>query len=479
MTQDKNPSLSVIRNNIENLLAQVQEYRRKKPEIAKELSEEVVRLAEENGLKDLQASGLVWLSRSVSILQGSSDKSITLARQAVEVLSDSNDKFLIARTHNNLGNCLTAKLLFIEAMEHFNTALALYRDIENFDGVCSVLGNIGNTYKMMGLYDKAFTAYSDAIEAAADSEYVIFKAAAINNLGALLMGHDEPERAEKYFVQALILNREAERKIGEGHCLHNLGELKTILGDYDGAEESYLQAITVWKELGSERVLTQTLSVLADLKETQGKMDEAEAHLIEIVETSRRLNESKFIASSESALAEMRIRIGKTENTEAVLKRYLGYLKDSGEDLIRKARVFTTLSQLYEKESKFSLALESYKEKAALDQQVSAMEMENDVVRIRLRTEFERSERDRKLLEVQKLELGHANNKLKEALDRIRRLSGMLPICANCKKIRNDTGYWEQIEMYISEHSEAVFSHSLCPKCTHELYSEFSESSTQ
>lgn len=59
---------------------------------------------------------------------------------------------------------------------------------------------------------------------------------------------------------------------------------------------------------------------------------------------------------------------------------------------------------------------------------------------------------------------------LKEAILEIKTLSGMLPICANCKKIRDDKGYWNQIESYIREHSEAEFSHSLCPDCAKTLY---------
>ncbi len=59
---------------------------------------------------------------------------------------------------------------------------------------------------------------------------------------------------------------------------------------------------------------------------------------------------------------------------------------------------------------------------------------------------------------------------LRVALDHIKQLQGMLPICSVCKKIRDDKGYWNRIESYISEHSEAKFSHSLCPDCTKELY---------
>ena len=63
--------------------------------------------------------------------------------------------------------------------------------------------------------------------------------------------------------------------------------------------------------------------------------------------------------------------------------------------------------------------------------------------------------------------------KLQEALENVKKLSGLIPICANCKKIRNDEGYWRQIEGYISEHSEARFSHGICPDCAKKIYSEF------
>ena len=62
--------------------------------------------------------------------------------------------------------------------------------------------------------------------------------------------------------------------------------------------------------------------------------------------------------------------------------------------------------------------------------------------------------------------------RLKETLARVRTLNGMLPICSSCKKIRDDTGYWNQIESYIKAHSDAEFSHSICPECLVRLYPE-------
>lgn len=64
---------------------------------------------------------------------------------------------------------------------------------------------------------------------------------------------------------------------------------------------------------------------------------------------------------------------------------------------------------------------------------------------------------------------------LREALAQVKSLQGLLPICANCKKVRNDEGYWQQIEYYLAEHSDAEFSHGLCPECVDNLYPELAE----
>ena len=66
--------------------------------------------------------------------------------------------------------------------------------------------------------------------------------------------------------------------------------------------------------------------------------------------------------------------------------------------------------------------------------------------------------------------LQQANQDLENALAEVKTLSGLLPICASCQKIRNDKGYWDRIETYIQAHSEATFSHSLCPDCARKLY---------
>jgi PAS domain S-box-containing protein len=78
----------------------------------------------------------------------------------------------------------------------------------------------------------------------------------------------------------------------------------------------------------------------------------------------------------------------------------------------------------------------------------------------------------RKRAEVEKAELVV---ELTAALAQVNKLGGFLPICASCKRIRDDQGYWRQVEDYICEHSEAEFSHGICPTCAKKLYPDFAE----
>ena len=86
---------------------------------------------------------------------------------------------------------------------------------------------------------------------------------------------------------------------------------------------------------------------------------------------------------------------------------------------------------------------------------------------------------NRLLLNKQAVEIGKQNEvkeqliqELSSALTEVKTLGGLLPICANCKKIRNDQGYWTHVELYIAQHSDAQFSHGICDECSDKLYGD-------
>ena len=70
------------------------------------------------------------------------------------------------------------------------------------------------------------------------------------------------------------------------------------------------------------------------------------------------------------------------------------------------------------------------------------------------------------------IELSNTMKELQQALEKVKALNGLIPICSSCKKIRDDKGYWNLLEAYIEKYSDAIFTHGICPECAEKLYSQ-------
>ena len=133
--------------------------------------------------------------------------------------------------------------------------------------------------------------------------------------------------------------------------------------------------------------------------------------------------------------------------------------------LVSKRLIFTPLAGIRDK------ALQISADEARLGEEIrapAAQELYDLTTAFNAMSKKLRSDRDH--LE----ELVEQRTKdLQDALDNVKTLRGMLPICASCKKVRNDDGYWSQIEVFIRDHSDADFSHGLCPDCATKLYPRY------
>ena len=118
-----------------------------------------------------------------------------------------------------------------------------------------------------------------------------------------------------------------------------------------------------------------------------------------------------------------------------------------------------------------------FREFAAIDLGIISIVIESDQVIRDLMRELEQADSGLVALvselETQKERLEAEKKKADEAAARIKKLEGMIPICSFCKKIRNDRGDWEAVERYVQEHTEARFSHGLCPECRKKEYPDF------
>jgi len=161
---------------------------------------------------------------------------------------------------------------------------------------------------------------------------------------------------------------------------------------------------------------------------------------------------SKVVKKNSDSLEHQRMLVD-------VVEAYVPWMKDG---------VFMGAFEIYydvteKKQSLERLLLISFVIVIILALSVLIISVMNVVKEKRRLTERKRAEEEREKLIVE----------LRNALAEVRTLSGLLPICSSCKKIRDDQGYWNQIEVYISSHSTATFSHSICPECAKKLYPEY------
>ncbi|MDO8834530.1 MAG: response regulator transcription factor [Vicinamibacterales bacterium] len=138
----------------------------------------------------------------------------------------------------------------------------------------------------------------------------------------------------------------------------------------------------------------------------------------------------------------------------------------SGPDVVRKVRALTTEQPV------FVIMLTTKGEKADIVEALDAgandyLTKPFDPHELRARVSV-----GQRMVDLQAV-LAAKIDELRYALEHIKTLRGIVPICANCKKIRDDTGYWNQVETFVRAHTEAVFSHSICPECLEVLYPDF------
>ena len=163
------------------------------------------------------------------------------------------------------------------------------------------------------------------------------------------------------------------------------------------------------------------------------------------------------------AVAEL--ELNKPELAFKTLKKVEGLLNHFMGHFGSKSHMAQLQAEVYKAQGKYDQAYRSLLDHVELAEELAKRSKDEKLSRLRLAAEIKAAVREKKILAENKRKLENSNSELREVLARTKILRGLLPICSNCKRIRSDEGYWTQIENYVSQHSELLFSHGLCPEC--------------
>ncbi|MCU0412136.1 MAG: tetratricopeptide repeat protein [Bacteroidetes bacterium] len=406
---------------------------------------------------------------------------IEFGNRSLGVATALQDKKLIASANSTLGIASVYIGQYSYALEHHLIALRLREELGLVDAQARTLNNIGLVYHNLGQYDNAITYYNRAIERRGfptDSVRVI---RFLHNIGFSEFKRGHLDEAERLHTLALRISERIKYEGDVAYALFNLGLIATERKEYAAALRQLERARSLYRGLSRKHGIVQTSNAIGIVQLHLKRQDRAIEAFKEAAAIAKTTRVPDQLVVSYDQLHRIYAARGDLKRSFEYFKQYAA-AKDS---------VFNTKES--ERLASLAVSLERLKFQREVDslnqqQQLATLTLEKSRIQTNLLLVGAVSllvivgalyranrltKRSKELVERKNAELGRLNTELQTSINEVKTLSGLLPICSGCKKIRNDRGYWEQLESYIMTHSEAEFTHGLCPDCLAKFYPEY------
>ena len=393
---------------------------------------EALNLADELELPGEQARCYTTLG-TINKGAGNFTEAMSYCRKSMKIYEGLEDIGGMASVQTTLASIYRAQGIFDKALEHYHEALRQYQECDGVSehalAICHL--NIGSCYSSLFHLDMAQSSYEFAAEIWEKSGDRQHMAYIYNNMGSLCGRKDDTDRALEYFNKALAIREDMGDKTGAATTLGNLGSLHSVLHENESALDFFTRSLELYEEIGNTRGVAYTCNALGGMHTVLGNLDVAEELIIKGLRMTRELHFKDW-------------EILCLEET----------------------------TKLYRARGDFQKALMYSRELiTCLEEHLNEKSIEK-IAALQVQFEIEKTEKEAEIYRLKNFELSSMNAQLREAFAQVKQLQGMFPICANCKKVRDDDGYWQQIESYISDHSDAQITHGICPECFIKLYSK-------
>ncbi len=434
----------------------------------KDIEKLLKKLPETNGLEKIKLLAELCEIHRVNNPQ----KSIKFGKQALELLTHIKDTKLESQILNVICWCSQCIGEHMTALKYGLRKLEIANEDDIDDDRATAYNGIGIAYWRLAEFDNALDYFMRALRIIEESGNKQRIAIMLNNVGLIFSDMGDNDKALNYYHKVIKIYEKLDNNNTLADSLNNAGTSYKDTGNYKKALNYYKRALKIYEILeskwGISHVLTNIGSIYKEHKEYDMSLDYFFKSL-DIEDENRDIN-ARFETILDIALIYSATDC-PTKAIEYAKKGFAIAKKLDTKDLIRNC--YETFSIIYEKKSNFKKALKYHKKFKELNDKIFTKESREKYNELLICYETEKKEKENENYRLKNIELAKANEKLKIALKEVKKLSGMLPICSSCKKIRDDSGYWKQIEEYISEHSDTQFTHGLCPDCVKKLYPKY------
>jgi tetratricopeptide (TPR) repeat protein len=373
----------------------------------------------------------------------------------------------LAALNNDAGNydlALSQSLRALEILESIPDEKLEIRLIK-----IDVLGVASWAYRSLGDYVVSAEYAMRGLKLAQAIGERRYETGMLNVLSVIYAESNDLTAALEVGQKVLQYCREGGNVRGESIALNNLAMTYLELGHGEKALATCKESLRLARENGIEAVALTAQSTMGEIYLGLKDFAKAEESLLQALSLAR---EHKAGPDELQCL----LNLGKVyqyqHNDQAALSTLQNALSLSRTSNDRRGefQCHQILSEIYERQGDLVRALQHYKQYHLVKEQVFNETADHKLKNLRISHEVETLKKESEIHRLKNVEL-------QAALEQVKQLSGLLPICANCKKIRDDTGYWQDVAVYIRDHSEVKFSHGICPECMEKLYPEFVQKS--
>lgn len=404
---------------------------------------------------------IAYAHRNQSLL----DLSKREAEESIRLYVEAGDRWGEAQGYNTLGLIEADAGRFVDALQAHLKALAIREKDGDKEGLGYTSNNLGNVYRNMGDYAKALEYHERGLKLKIELGNKSSEAYSHHNMGLVYFVMKDYAAALAAYRRGLAIREQLNDPRAMGVSLNAIGQVEAVTNPA-AALLTYQNALALRQKTGDERGEMATEINIADVHRRMGQLAAARAALTRAMTLGEKLDAPLMHSNALKALAEVEALGGNYADAYRHQVAYQG----------ERDKIFNQ-----ETGERFH-HLEVAQEQERRQQQITLLEHQNalheaELTRVRtMRTalaviaalimvslallygRFRIKHQSEARLRKQAGELA-------EALERVQTLKGLLPICAWCKKIREDNGYWTQVESYIAGRSAAEFTHCICPSC--------------
>jgi CHAT domain-containing protein/Tfp pilus assembly protein PilF len=287
---------------------------------------------------------------------GRKQEALEYYEKALPIRREVGDRSGEATTLNNIGLVYDALGRKQEALEYYEKALPIYKSVGDRSGQATTLNNIGMVYDALGRKQEALEYYEKALPIFREVGYQSGEAATLNNIGMVYDALDRKQEALEFYEKALPILREVGDRSGEATTLNNIGKVYDDLGQKQEALEYYEKALPISREVGDRSGEATTLNNIAAVYDALGRKQEALEYYEKALPISREVGGRSVEATTLNNIGMVYSTLSQKQKAMEYYENALPILQEIG-DKANEALVLSNLMVAWNKMKKNSLAI--------------------------------------------------------------------------------------------------------------------------